>query len=417
MNNTTKKILLSILIAIVISAGLIFMLEVNSSRPKLSTRESVLVENNLDLKDDYKQVELPEILDEKTKSIIKDNTEFRTKILATGDIIYHQPLYSNNFDKDIGEYTFNTFYQKTQELMSSADLVIGNFESTINPNRELSGFPTFNAPLEAAKALKSDGFDILSTANNHCLDTGIQGIETTIEALDKAGIKHFGTYTDAYEPLIVESNGIKIGFLAFSEIFNGLDSMIKSDDAHMISPMDEELIINRINEIKMLGADFIVVYPHWGWEYSKNTSNTQEYFNDLFIENGVDAVLGSHPHVLQKSQEITKDNKKIFTIYSMGNSISNQRYQWLNEPGVESGVFVEINILKTAELTTIEEVILHPTYVNRYIDDQGKFQSEVILYKDIIDGGKFRENLDSYTKTFVDENYKDSLKRLNIGTN
>lgn len=334
----------------------------------------------------------------------------KAKILATGDIIYHAPLYKHNFID--GQYRFLYHYDKLKDYFSSADLVVGNFEGTVNPNREYSGFPMFNAPANSLKYLKEVGFDVLSTANNHCLDTSMEGIFSTITEMDANGIKHFGTYTqENREPLIVEVNGIKVGFVGHSEQFNAMDSIVPADKKFIISPMTEQLIIEDITRLKEKGVDFIIAYPHWGVEYSGVTEN-QKYYNDFYLKNGVDVVLGSHPHVVQNISSEIIDNEKKFTIFSMGNSLSNQREVWMNEEGVESGVVVELDIIKDENGTRLQDTKLNPTYVNRFRDINGVFQNEVVYYKDVINGGKYREGLDPNTKKIVDINYKKVVDAL-----
>ncbi len=347
------------------------------------------------------------------KAEVQEPKTHEVKIWATGDIMYHMPLYKNNFNSENAEYDFSNYYRRVSEYLNGADLVIGNFESTINRNKPLRGHPMFNTPPEAVKYLKESGFDILSTANNHCLDTGVEGIYTTIDAMDNVGIKHFGTFKDTREPLIVECNNIKIGLISYSEIFNGLDPLVGEDQKHIISPLDEELIINDITRLKNRGVDYIICYPHWGIEYSRMPSETQKYFKDFLIKNGVDSVLGSHPHVIQPFETMEFEEDEKFTIYSMGNSISNQRIKWIGRRGVESGVFVELNLEKTGDKTKLKSYNLFPTYVNRYIDERGVIQSEVVLYYDLLENGKYRDILSEGDKVFVDENYKETMEVLN----
>ncbi|MDO5040864.1 MAG: CapA family protein [Peptoniphilus sp.] len=343
---------------------------------------------------------------------VQEPETHEVKIWATGDIMYHMPLYKNNFNQEREEYDFSSYYRRVSEYLKGADLVVGNFESTVNPDRPLSGHPMFNTPPEAIRYLKQSGFDILSTANNHCLDTGVEGVHSTIDAMDKAGIKHFGTYVDNREPLIVEYNNIKIGFVSYSEIFNGLDPLVGDDQKDMISPLNEEVILKDLSELKNRGADYIICYPHWGVEYSRIPKEKQKYFNDFLIENGVDAVLGSHPHVVQPFETKEFEGEEKFTIYSMGNSISNQRIKWIGRRGVESGVFVELNLEKTGDKTVLKSYKLFPTYVNRYIDERGVIQSEVVLYYDLREEGKYRDILSEGDKAFVDENYKETMEVL-----
>ncbi|MBL7574274.1 poly-gamma-glutamate synthesis protein (capsule biosynthesis protein) [Peptoniphilus asaccharolyticus DSM 20463] len=381
-----KKIIITIFAIVFLSLGVLFLYNYKPENLNLNTQTT------------------------KTTSAKNESPIYRTKIFATGDIMYHMPLYKNNYDSSTNTYSFNTYYQKVEEYLKGADLVLGNFESTVNPNRPVSGHPMFNTPPEALSYLKSVGFDALATSNNHCVDTGYDGVKTTLDEMDRVGLKHFGTRREGDKPLIITSNGIAVGLLSYSEMFNGLEGLVPSDKRYELSPLQEDLILGDIQNLKSLGADYIVAYPHWGVEYAKEPSETQKHFEKFLLDNGVDTVLGSHPHVLQRAE--FKDGK--FTIFSMGNSISNQRQQWIGHQGVESGVFVELNLVKQNNVTKLESFVLHPTYVNRYHDDKGKIQSEVILYSDILEGGKYRELLNKSTQNFVDSSYDWVSERLGI---
>lgn len=343
-----------------------------------------------------------------------DSPTYKAKVWATGDIMYHRPLYANNFDSSTGKYTFNTYFQKVSEYLHGADLVLGNFETTVNPNKPISGHPLFNTPPEALDYLKSVGFDALSTSNNHCLDTGYDGVHTTIDAIEKSGLKHFGTRKNGDSPLIITVNGIAVGLLSYSEMFNGLDGLVPHENRLEISPLQEDLILGDIKNLKGLGADYIIAYPHWGNEYTQEPTENQKYFNQFLLENGVDAVLGSHPHVLQRVETQIINGQNKFSIYSMGNAISNQRHQWLNEKGVESGVFIELNLIKKGDKTTLESFVLHPTYANRYVDEFGKYQTELILYSDLLESGKYRNSLTPSLQQFIDLEYQWVADRLKI---
>lgn len=144
----------------------------------------------------------PQVLKPKEKENIEEvETEkkvepIHVKLMATGDVMFHLPTYKNAFDKEKGEYDFTSFYEKLSEDLKGADFAFANLETTINPNRPLASYPMFNAPKEALKYLKEAGFRGMSTANNHCIDTGIEGIFTTIDELDANGFVHFGTRKD-----------------------------------------------------------------------------------------------------------------------------------------------------------------------------------------------------------------------------
>lgn len=182
----------------------------------------------------------------------------------------------------------------------------------------------------------------------------------------------------------------------------------------MISKFNLENIKNDINNLKIQGANFIVIYPHWGVEYSSIPSEFQVFMNKELLKAGADVVLGSHPHVLQPVEYSEIDAKKKFSIYSMGNSISNQRMEWMNIEGTETGVFVKLKISKkdSENTASLEDVELIPTYVNRYKNENNKFVYEVVSLKDYIEGGIKRDSIDEYTKKKVDRNYENAMNIL-----
>lgn len=344
----------------------------------------------------------------------KEDIKREINIMATGDIMYHKITYINNFNEEKGEYDFSSFYDKMKPYIDSSDIMVGNYETTSDPNREYSGFPCFNTPPESVKYLKEIGFDALSTANNHCVDTGENGIISTIDIMNENNIKHFGTYKENIDRgIIIEKDNIKVGFLSYSESFNGMDQLVSQENKFMISPFNLDQIKEDIEKLNEKGANFIVIYPHWGVEYAKQPSDFQKNMNDELFKLGADVVLGSHPHVLQRVEEKIIDGKKKFTIYSMGNSISNQRKEWMKRDGTETGVFVSLNISKkdSENKAVLENVSLIPTYVHRYkINNRTVY--EVIALKDLIDGGVYRDILDEGTKYKVDKHYEDAMEIL-----
>ena len=352
-----------------------------------------------------------EIITEQKENIKEIDEEI--EIIATGDIMYHLPIYINRFDTKTNTYEFKNHFSKIEDEFKKADLVIGNLETTIDVSRPPSGFPMFNTPKEALLELKNAGFDVLSTANNHCVDTLKGGIISTIDEINKVGIKHFGTRKfDKRDNLIINIKGRKIGFIGYSELFNGMDSALSSEDKFMISPLNYDDIINDLTELRNRGAEFIICYPHWGVEYQSVPSSIQEDFNKFLIDNGVDVVLGSHPHVPQEARFYNINGKKQFTIFSMGNFFSNQRTSYVKKPLVESSVVVKLKLVSNSSGIKLKDVELVPMYVNKYNDEKGR-TLEVVKYSDILDGGKYRDILTNQDKNFVDDNYKKIMERLN----
>ncbi|MFR7349324.1 CapA family protein [Peptoniphilus sp.] len=346
----------------------------------------------------YQNHNEPQVLKTKEKENIEEvETEKKVepiyvKLMATGDVMFHLPTYKNAFDKEKGEYDFTSFYEKVSEDLKGADFAFANLETTINPNRSFASYPMFNAPKEALKYLKEAGFKGMSTANNHCIDTGLEGIFTTIDELDANGFVHFGTRkTEDEKPPIVDLKGIKVGFISYSEIFNGMDGVIPADKKYVISPIDYEKIKSDIDYLKGSGADIIISMPHYGVEYKTEPTQLQQEVSKFMIDNGVDLVLGSHPHVLGRAGLWEAGGRNKFLIYSMGNSISNQRQPWMGTYDTEMGVLVEIDITKAED--TNFEVTLHPTYVARF-REEGGFRYYVYKMTDLFEGGKYHGDID-----------------------
>ncbi|MFV0314646.1 MAG: CapA family protein, partial [Anaerotignum sp.] len=169
-------------------------------------------------------------------------------------------------------------------------------------------------------------FDVLTTANNHSMDTGKDGLLRTLDKLDAYGIDHMGTYRSQQERdeiLVKEVNGMKIAFLSFTYGTNG----IPVPDDYLVNIIDEEQMTTDIKKAREL-ADLVVVMPHMGNEYETYPSEIFKEWADLMFISGADIVLASHPHVLQPMEYRQVDHgdgvHDGFIIYSLGNFISSQ---------------------------------------------------------------------------------------------
>lgn len=315
---------------------------------------------------------------------IKKPEKTELTVLSMGDIIFHQATYLN-FKDENGNYDFTHFFKEMEEEYRDK-LVIGNFETTVNPERKISGFPMFNTPATSVAAIKNAGIDVLTTANNHCIDTGSRGIATTIEEIEKNGLKHTGTFTDPNHRggIIVSQNGINIGILAYSEMFNGNDAGLKSENLYMINPLNEEKISADIKELQDFGADFIVVYPHYGIEYSFNPSNTQRYWTDYILKSGADMVVGSHPHVPQKAEILNINGEDKLAVYSLGNFISNQRESIIGKKLTEVGTVLEFTLEKEEGSTKVASAVLKPVYTYRFKNESGIWEYNAVFLDDLL---------------------------------
>jgi len=329
---------------------------------------------------------------EKEKPKADEIKEIRVK--AVGDILYHTPLLYHGYNVTNGEgYDFTEHYALIKDFMSDADLTIGNFEGTSNPNRKADGYPMFNAPKVLFKTLKDAGFDAVSTINNHSLDTLYEGVGTTIDAIEEAGLKNFGTQKTAEEKYkILDVNGSKIALLGYTDNLNGMDFVLDTDEKKAsVNRLDAQTVKADIEKVKKDGADFVIIYPHWGDEYAAKPRPEYVDLARKMIDWGADVVCGNHPHVVEPSEwHETSDGRKGFIIYSIGNFISNQNLETMNNIATEHSLVVEMIFKKnvTKNEGTLEDVKLHPTWVKRTADEYGGYLHQTVLAEEYKKGGK-----------------------------
>ena len=285
---------------------------------------------------------------------------------ATGDIMCHLTNIKNAYNSTSKDYDFSNVFKNIKDYTLNSDITIGNLETTFaGKSRGYTGYPTFNTPEVLGKNLKDIGFDVICTANNHSMDKGYSGIESTLNFLDEYELDHYGTARSEEEQdtiLIKDVNGIKIAFLAYTYGTNGIS--IPSGKEYSVNLIDKDLIKEHINLAKQQNVDLICVNMHWGNEYKVVQNSTQEDLADFLFKNGVDIILGSHPHVLEPMEKrtITLEDgttKDGFVIYSLGNFVSGQIYA-----NTKSTVILDIQITKNSdEKITIDSVNYTPIYL------------------------------------------------------
>jgi len=333
------------------------------------------------------EVSVIDIIDEINKKAEEEPKieKITSTIVATGDIMFHSPQIKGAYSSEKKAYDFEPTFTQIKKYIENADLALGNFETvTAGPEHGYKGFPRFNTPKAAIEALKNTGYDILSTANNHCLDRGKEGILETIDNINEYGIKNVGTYKEATEEILIQNvNGINLAVLAYTYGCNGLESLLKQEElSYMVNIINEDRIKADIEKAEELEVDAIIVFIHWGNEYRREPSQYQSDLASKMFEWGADIILGSHPHVVQKSEIINLNGEKKYIIYSMGNFISNQRSETLsihNRKYTEDGVIVKLTLEKDLmdNKTTIKDVNYIPTWVYRY-NEGGRFKYTIL---------------------------------------
>jgi len=349
------------------------------------------------------------------QQVEEEEAEFSTlKILAIGDLMFHMPQINSARASD-GNFDFSPPFEYVREYVQGADLAIANLETVIGGDHlGFSGFPRFNSPEAVLDAIEETGFDLLVTANNHSLDRGKSGIINTIDEITDRGIEYIGTSKASRRPYVVlELKGIKVGVLSYTYGLNGLDSLLTQEEMdNMVNLIDQDLIQKDILSLREENVDLLIAYMHWGNEYHSNHSQDQRNLAEFLNQNGVDIILGSHPHVIQGTEHISSDSKTTFVVYSMGNFISNQRYDTMGVSDTEDGIMIQIEVEKdiAGGNTYVKTVSMIPTWLQRKW--QGDSYEYKILPVEAVLDGELDMELDPVTIERLEKSMLDTTKRL-----
>ena len=314
-------------------------------------------------------------------------------VLSTGDMLMHIGVINSGKQGD-GSYNFDSIFRYVQSYTQAADFSVANLETTLcgtDNGYGYSGNPRFNCPDAIVDSLKSAGFDMLLTANNHANDTELVGMKRTLTVVREKGLDTLGTYLSADERkwTIEEVNGIKIGMICYtySDGFNPSGAPVLN-----FHEVTENGILNYftydklpefytelggyLEEMKAAGAEATMVYLHWGDEYKWKTgegpNTNQTAMAQKLCDMGVDVIVGGHPHVVQPAdllQSATDPDHKTVILYSMGNAVSNQRIAEMqkSEPTghTEDGVLFCVTFSKYTDGSVyVDSAELIPTWVN-----------------------------------------------------
>jgi poly-gamma-glutamate synthesis protein (capsule biosynthesis protein) len=250
-----------------------------------------------------------------------------------GDIMVHESQIHAAYDEQSKTYDFAPVFSPVAPLFSAADITIANLETTL-PGKEYSGYPAFGAPDSLIDAIKSSGINILTTANNHCIDKGKAALVRTLRVLDEKGIPHLGTYAskEEYEKqrvFLLEQNGISVAMLNYTYGTNE----IPTPKGTVVNRIDKEQISKDIALAKTGNADAIIVLLHFGEEYLNKPDAFQREMVSHALANGADIVIGGHPHHVQPYEvfhrtDSTGIQKQHLVAYSLGNFVSAQRRRY-----------------------------------------------------------------------------------------
>lgn len=258
-------------------------------------------------------------------------------VIFSGDLMQHMPQIEAARIKDSASLSDTLFdyrpsFDSHSELWRSADFAVINLETTISAGTTYSGYPMFSAPAALVRAMAEAGITTAMLANNHILDKGMLGLQTTMQTLDKHGIGHTGAYADtvsARKILYLEKPYYKVALLNYTYGMNGN----RVPQGVVVNTIDTVLIAGHIAQCRRDSATHIIAMMHWGAEYQRRENAEQRRLAQWLRKAGVDVVVGSHPHVVQPVDTAMR------VAYSLGNFVSNQQ-----DPHTDYGVSLRLTI-------------------------------------------------------------------------
>lgn len=247
-------------------------------------------------------------------------------LIMVGDILLHDRIEEYSLQEN-GEYDYSAIFENEKESIEKADLSLVNQEVIIGgEDLGISGYPAFNCSYNLATNLVNTGFNVILHATNHALDKGKTGLLNCIDNWKKnypdvavLGINE--TREDRDIIYVYEKDGMKIAILNYTYGTNGIS--LPSDMPYAVNLLDEDQVVSDIKRAKEI-ADFVIVCPHWGTEYLLETDSLQKKWTNIFLENDVDLVIGTHPHVIEPIEMLTNETTghQMLVYYSLGNFVN-----------------------------------------------------------------------------------------------
>jgi poly-gamma-glutamate capsule biosynthesis protein CapA/YwtB (metallophosphatase superfamily) len=343
-----------VLVLIVVATGIFFQ------QTQTSTTQKNMILSN----DDHA----------KRDSLVSGKTYEKTiNIAAIGDILIHNTVFLDAATAD--GFDFKPMLSHVKDTLTEPDILLANQETILGGlELGLSGYPTFNSPREVGDALIDAGVDIVSTANNHTLDKGEKGIQSSMSYLNEVGLPYVGSFKnpeDQQRLRILNHNGINIAYLSYTYGTNGIP--VPEGKDFLVNLIDKAAMKEEIHRARD-AADVVVMSIHWGNEYQRFPDSIQQELAQFIVNEGVDVVFGHHPHVLQPMEWIQADDgRKAFVIYSLGNFLSGQMWDYKDIGGM-----VSLDIIKKITPTGTEIELANPEFSPTYVSSNGQRNYRVV---------------------------------------
>ena len=333
-------------------------------------------------------------------------------ISFTGDVMQHGAQIDAALKKGGGKnYNYENAFKYVAPLFRQADYMVANMEFTVGI-KPYTGYPCFSAPPEIASAAKNAGIDLFLMANNHICDKNAGGLKKTLDAYENLDMPKIGAYRDKKQAdtasvILVELKGMKFAMFNYTYDTNGLPI----PDPYYVNLQDSTEIKKHIRQAKAMGADIIIALPHWGIEYVLAPVAEQKQYAKMMFREGVNAIIGGHPHVPEegyiyvKRQQgpMAKDSVENIVFYSMGNYISNMsRSGWTS-----TGMLITLSFTRDRGTGKVKMLMPDWKYLwcfrpGQYTEDFSVVPIEEFLQgKDFNSGGKTPTQIQAF-KTLED---------------
>ncbi len=292
--------------------------------------------------------------------IVEDKVE-NVSMIMFGDALIHGSVYRDSL---INENGYKDMFDELADDIANADIAYYNQETLIGcADMPHSPYPLFNTPQSFGDDMVDLGFNLVSLANNHSYDMGERGLLCSIDYWDSKGIEYAGIYDSQHardNEQIFEVDGIKFAMLAYTYGTNGIE--VPNDKSYYVNIISDDLMLSDINKLRD-NVDILIVAMHFGTEYSHVQNAEQVRIATLLADNGVDLIIGTHPHVIQPTEWIGDT----LVIYSLGNMLSAQIGQERLTGGVVSLEFEQINDGQTI-IKNVDSELIYTYYDDGYKD-------------------------------------------------
>ena len=288
----------------------------------------------------------------------------RATIRMAGDVIVEWEMLQDSYNAVMDTYDFAPYLSMIGDTLSSADYTMINIEASLKKGKYgYSGYPQFTTPPAILQVLKNAGCDMITMCNNHMLDAYCDGLVESVGLVERAGLDHIGGFVDEEDgasPEIYEINGIRVGFVTYTQTTNTMEDHCDDRYKYLVHYLKKAKFADDVAKARSAGAEVVVAVTHWGEEYKRVPEAATTNYAKQLVAAGADVIIGSHPHMVQPAEYITAtdssgNSRTALCVYSLGNFLSQHVAQY-----TDAGIVFEFTI---QENTDGSFSIVEPGYV------------------------------------------------------